>query len=44
MPDAKFLETYPLYRKFRIEIGYSLLKDIELKSVWLVVFTANLFL
>jgi len=24
MPDAKFLETYPLYRKFRADIGYYL--------------------
>jgi len=28
MLDAKFLETYPLYRKFRVDIGYYLLKDI----------------
>lgn len=28
MPDAKFLETYPLYRKFSTDIGYRLLCSI----------------
>jgi len=28
MPDAKFLETYPLYRKFSTDIGYRHLKSI----------------
>ena len=28
MPDTKFLESYPLYRKFDIDIGYRFLKDI----------------
>ena len=29
MPDSEFLETYPLYRKFRTDIGYLYLKDIS---------------
>ncbi|MGD8786450.1 MAG: hypothetical protein PVJ60_03425, partial [Phycisphaerales bacterium] len=29
MPDAKFLETYPLYRKFPADIGYQLLRSIS---------------
>ncbi|MFC1604266.1 hypothetical protein ACFL5F_04485 [Planctomycetota bacterium] len=28
MPDAKFLETYPLYRKFGVELGYLYLRSI----------------
>lgn len=28
MPDAKFLETYPLYKKFSADIGYRLLRTI----------------
>jgi len=29
MPDAKFLETYPLYRRFSAEIGHHFLHDIS---------------
>lgn len=41
MPDAKFLETYPLYRKFSTDIGYNYLQHISKPPIRMYCYTCG---